>query len=64
MRPKEIRELTTDEIRQRISEEERDLQQLRFQHSVAQIEDPLVLRRKRRIIARLKTIIGERQEQA
>jgi len=60
MKPKEIRDLTSEEIRQRIADEKKAVQQLRFQHAVAELENPAVLRRKRREIARLNTILAER----
>ena len=56
MKAKDIRDMSPAEIAQRIADEERDMQNLRFQHKVARLDDPLVLRRKRRDIARLKTI--------
>ena len=52
--------MTSEEIRQRILDEKKDVQRLRFQHAVAQLENPAVLRQKRREIARLTTILGER----
>lgn len=61
MKAKEVRELSTEEIQQRIRDEERDLDTLAFQHAIAQLEDPLVLRRKRREVARLKTILNEKE---
>jgi large subunit ribosomal protein L29 len=61
MKPKEIRELSAEEIAQRIRDEERDLDALTFQHAVAPLEDAMVLRRKRREIARLKTILKQKQ---
>ena len=61
MKPQDIRELSTEEIVKRIAEEEREVQNLRFQHTVARLDDPLLLRRKRREIARLKTILNEKQ---
>jgi len=60
MKPKEIRDLTSEEIRQRIADEKKAVQQLRFQHAVAELENPAVLRQKRREIARLNTILAER----
>ncbi len=60
MKAKEIRDLSTEELVERVRQEEEDLRHLRFQHAIAQLENPLVLRHKRREIARLKTIIGER----
>jgi large subunit ribosomal protein L29 len=61
MKAKEVRELSTEEIQQRIRDEERDLDALTFQHAIAQLEDPMVLRRKRREVARLKTILKEKE---
>ena len=61
MKAKEIRELTTEEITQRILDNRKDVQHLRFQNAVAGIEDPAAFRLKRREVARLKTILRERE---
>ena len=61
MKSKEIRELSTEELNERVREESEQLSQLRFQHAIAQLEDPMVLRQKRRFIAQLKTILRERE---
>lgn len=61
MKPKEIRELSKTEITQRITEESEQLRQLTFQHAIAQIENPMLLREKRRLIARLNTILNEKK---
>lgn len=61
LKAKEIRELGLEEIRRRIDEEEEQLRQLQFQHAIAHIENPMLLRQKRRLIARLKTI-GQEME--
>lgn len=60
MKAKEVRDLSIEEIEQRIHDEERDLDTLGFQHAVANLEDPMVLRRKRREVARLKTILKQK----
>jgi large subunit ribosomal protein L29 len=57
MKAQDIRELKPDEIRQRIKEEEEQLSQLRFQHAIAELPNPLVLRHKRRLIGRLNTVL-------
>lgn len=64
MKAKEIRELSTEEIQTRISEEREQLAQLKFQHAIADLQNPLVLRQKRRLIAQLETIHRERLEEA
>lgn len=61
MKTKEARELSVQEVEQRIAEETADLSRLTFQKAVAALENPIVLRHKRREIARLKTILKEKQ---
>ena len=62
MKSNEIRDMTVDEIQQRIADNQSTLQALRFQHAVAQLEDPMVLRRTRREIARLRTILDQKNQ--
>ncbi len=60
MKANEIRDLNEAEIRQRIAEEQRDLTDLRFRRAVTGLENPIVLRQKRREIARLKTVLAQK----
>lgn len=58
----EIRDLSVEEIKTRIDEEEEQLEELRFQHAIrGQLENPMLLRNKRRLIARLKTVMNEKR---
>jgi large subunit ribosomal protein L29 len=62
---KEIRDLSAEEIKTRIDEEETEYDELRFQHTIqGRLENPTLLRTKRRLIARLKTILNEKQRAA
>ena len=61
MKANEIRDLSEAEIRQRIAEEQRDLTDLRFRRSVTGLENPIVLREKRREVARLKTVLNQKK---
>lgn len=61
LKSKEIRELGPDEIRERIKDEEEQLRQLHFQHAIAHIVNPMLLREKRRLIARLRTVLNEKE---
>ncbi len=61
MKIQEVRELNIKEIETRIAEETEQVQQLRFQHAIAQLENPMILRHKRRLIARLNTVLKEKQ---
>ena len=62
MKAKEIRDLRTEEIQTRISEEKEQLSHLTFHHATADLQNPLILRHKRRLIARLETIYKQRLE--
>jgi large subunit ribosomal protein L29 len=64
MNPMEIRNLTTEEIRVRLDETYKELFNLRFQYSTRQLKDTSRLRQVRRDIARLKTILRERELEA
>ena len=64
MKSKDIRELSAQEIEQRIVEETQDLGKLRFQKAVAALENPIVLRQKRRDIARMQTILRQKQAES
>lgn len=64
MKPNEIRDLSEQEIETRIDEEETDLAQIRFQRAVTGLENPSIVRTKRRDIARLKTILNEKRRAA
>lgn len=61
MKPADIRELTTDEITQRIEQLQEEMFRLRFRSATMELENPMLLRNIRRDIARLNTILRERQ---
>ncbi len=63
MKASDIRSLSDSEITDRITEEERDLTDLRFRRAVAGLENPIVLREKRRDIARMKTVLAQRADE-
>ncbi|MFB6249377.1 MAG: 50S ribosomal protein L29 [Salinibacter sp.] len=61
----QIRDLSTEEIETRIAEEEEELEELQFQHAIrGRLENPIILRTKRRLIARLKTVLNEKAQAA
>jgi len=65
MEAEQIRDLSVEEIKTRIDEEEDELEELRFQHAIqGRLENPIILRTKRRFVARLKTILNEKQQAA
>jgi large subunit ribosomal protein L29 len=58
-----IRDQTADEIRTRISELREELFNLRFRNSMKQLDNPLKIREGRREIARLLTVLGEKERE-
>ena len=62
MKTSDIRALSEKEIETRISEEQRDLTDLRFRRAVAGLENPIALRDKRRDVARMKTVLAQKRD--
>jgi large subunit ribosomal protein L29 len=61
MDAREIRGMTTDDIRRKIDETYEELFNLRFQFVMGQLEDHNRLKALRHDIARMKTILRERE---
>ena len=64
MKAAELKDLSLDELRKRLADEEESLGNLRFQLATSQLESPIRVRSVRRDIARLKTFINEKQRAA
>ncbi|PTE37712.1 50S ribosomal protein L29 [Staphylococcus equorum] len=61
MKAKEIRDLTTSEIEEQIKSSKEELFNLRFQLATGQLEETARIRTVRKTIARLKTVVRERE---
>lgn len=61
MKAKELRELTIDELNKKLDESKDELFKLRFQLATGQLDNPLKIKQVRHNIARVKTIIRERE---
>ncbi|HET7321468.1 MAG TPA: 50S ribosomal protein L29 [Longimicrobiaceae bacterium] len=61
MKASEIRELTSDEITARIEQLQEELFRLRFRAATAELDNPMLLRTLRRDVARLNTVLRERE---
>ena len=61
MKAEEIRELSDEDIRERIRELEESRFRLRFRSATEVLDQPLQFRTIRRDIARLKTVLRERE---
>ena len=56
MKPNEIREMSPDEIQQKLKDLKQELFNLRFQHEVGQLENSARLKQIRKDIARVQTV--------
>ena len=63
MKVNEIRNLTTEEIENKIKETKAELFNLRFQQATGNLEKPSRLRELRHTVARMKTVLKERENQ-
>ena len=61
MKVKEIRELTTEEINKKLVEAKEELFNLRFQQATGNLEKPSRIKDLRHTVARLKTVLRERE---
>ena len=61
MEMSKIREMSEAELNAELNKMKKDLFNLRFQHVTGQLENPILLRQTRRDIARVKTIIKEKE---
>ena len=61
MKAKEIRDLTTAEIEQQVKSLKEELFNLRFQLATGQLENTARIRQVRKSIARMKTVIRQRE---
>lgn len=62
MKAKDIRDLASKDLNTKVVELKKELYHLRFQHAVGQLENTAQLKRIRKNIARIKTVLTERGE--
>lgn len=63
MKPKEMRDLSRDELLTQIKSLKEELFRLRFQSATAQLENPMRIRQIKKDIARVHTILHQRELQ-
>ncbi|MDY4186351.1 MAG: 50S ribosomal protein L29 [Candidatus Borkfalkiaceae bacterium] len=64
MKSKEIHDMTNEELANKLVSLKEELFNLRFRHATGQLENPNVLATVRKDIARVKTVIRERELKA
>jgi len=63
MKYTEIKEMTPEDLTDKIQEIEKALNKMRMDHSVSELENPMSIRYSRRFLAKLKTEEQKRQIQ-
>ena len=61
MELKKMTDMTAAQLNTELSKMKKDLFNLRFQHATGQLENPIQMRELKRDIARVKTIIREKE---
>jgi len=61
MKKEEIKELTTADLQERLTQMEKDYRQLVINHAVSPLDNPAKITADRRMIARVKTELRARQ---
>jgi len=63
LRPSELRTMTIEELKQKEQELRKELFNLRFQKATGEIQNPMRIKAVRKDIARILTIITEKQKE-
>jgi len=61
LKNKDIRDLSTEEIMKKIAEYKEELFNLRFNQATGNLEKPSRIRELRKLVARMKTVLRERE---
>ncbi|QEC45629.1 MULTISPECIES: 50S ribosomal protein L29 [Chitinophagaceae] len=61
---KSLQDLSASDLKARIQEDELRLKKLEFAHAISPLENPMSIRSLRKDIARLKTLLTQKSQQA
>ena len=60
MKSAEIKDMSVQDLQERIAAEKANLSQLKVQHAVSPVENPSIIKKYRRDIARMLTILRQK----
>jgi large subunit ribosomal protein L29 len=63
MKASEVKEMTTEEIVEKINAGKEELSKIKINHKISDLENPMVIRHKRRDIAKLSTELSKRKSE-
>lgn len=61
MKKEEIKELSTQDLKARLAQAQKDYLQLKINHAISPVDNPAMITRDRRNIARMKTELRQRE---
>ena len=61
MKQSEINKLSKEDLRDKLVEFQKQLEELKMTHAISPLENPLQIRAARRVVARLKTALSNQQ---
>jgi large subunit ribosomal protein L29 len=64
MKSSVIREMTTEEVQDALLNERESLSKMKMQHAISPLENPMVLKEKRKDVSRLLTELTKRSKEA
>lgn len=64
MKNSEIKALSLEELKEKLTAENSNIQSLRFAHAISPLENPMKIRESKRLVARLNTEIRRREIEA
>jgi large subunit ribosomal protein L29 len=64
VKPQEVRDLSLDDLKTKEKELSEQMFRLRLQQSIGQLDNPMRIRQTRRDIARVRTVLRQKQSQA
>ena len=63
MKQAEIKQLSVEELQQKLTESKKEHADLKMAHAVTPLENPMQIRKTRRTVARLATELSKREQQ-
>lgn len=63
MKQNVIREMSTNELRERLDEERKQLRKLKMNHAVSPLENPMKIQAYRKTVARILTELHKRENE-
>ena len=61
MKQTEINKLSKEDLKDKLIESQKQLEELKMTHAISPLENPLQIRSARRVVARLKTAISNQE---